>query len=175
MTFKRNESLIVSGKGPFLDLPYNILSICQEEFDRNDMIRTYSPIDYVPSDHRKYGVRNLPSLHCWVEGMEPDLNLLGAAKGNCQRVSETYIVKLMYLYSDLDNLDTSEVVSTVGYALYIHILQNLNINDGMNGPSRVLSAAPTNELIKAQNIKMVDAFLIEILYNRVYTMNLSTR
>lgn len=172
----RNTSLELSNKGPFVDIPNNVLSICRQAFELYDIPANLNPIEFIPHNFRKYGVRQTPSLYAWVEVLTPDANLTGAQKSNKQRVGERYLVKVFYLLDDLDNADLSENLGLVGYALYTELLKNSNLNDYMNADSRILAAYPTAEPIKTNStVKIVDAFCIEVLYSKVGTSTLSSR
>lgn len=172
-----NKFYIETNEGIYRDIEVNLLSILEHQLKETNLNTNLLPQVYLDANPQQVFPRELPGLFVWCEGSIP--NILPVGQNFSDRnhsVHEEFFVIVKYTNSAIQDLEVHRNIRMVAGLMREILINNLNLNDIMNGPSRIIEEDfPLSVEVIDDRLCPVISYQVKILFARTARKKTSKR
>jgi len=172
-----NNFYIETGEGIYRDIEVNLLAILKDGLAGTELNNNILPHVYLDANPQQVFTRELPALCVWCEGSIPQV--LSAGQNYSDRkhsVHEEFFVIVKYINSAIQDVEVHRNIRMIGSVIRDIILNNMNLNDIMNGPSRIIEEDfPLTVEVVDDRLCPVISYQVKILFAKTARKNTSKR
>lgn len=173
-----NPRRVHSDHGLVKDVEVNLLKLCVEAFEEDDVLR-HSRLkikEFVDTDVTKVNLQALPVVYAWVHDVKGDANTTGGLGGRKQRETLVFHCMVRLVTDYVLPKEEEDLVKEAGWSLRDKIRENLNLMGIANHDPAIvdLSFSPDIQMVKGK-LAPVSGASIAVVFKAVRKRKLATK